>query len=165
MTESLMGSLRVTASSVKPQHPYWLPLPVSETTEFYCRTCAEKIIANRLRSGEILWEYVSHDDPEGDLRDLMPISQFGVPIESDHYEWCEECNVPMDVVILQGEEELEEVLSVIDSRWHDPVERPGVAHRIILAVEGLTDGDRPLSQAALNLLTQINQTIQCFPSE
>lgn len=76
--EALRAILTPIATPITPQHPYWLPLPVSETTELYCRPCAERILAQRLATGQILWDYVCSTDPERDLIDLSPVSQFGV---------------------------------------------------------------------------------------
>lgn len=87
------------------KHPYWLPLPVSETTELYCKDCGTRILNERLATGEILWEYVSLDNPEQDLIELGLSSQYGCPVEVESIEdvFCEECGTRLNVAVLDEE--------------------------------------------------------------
>jgi len=87
---------------MQSHHPYWLPLPVSETTELYCKNCANRLLNDRLATGQILWEYVCFDNPEQDLINLQLSSQYGCPVEVESEEdgFCEECGVLLNVVVL-----------------------------------------------------------------
>lgn len=58
-----------------------------------------------MATGEILWEYVSLDNPEQDLIEVGLSSQYGCLIEVESIEdaFCEECGTRLNVAVLDEE--------------------------------------------------------------